>query len=291
MGERFSFTIYMKKYYKDQCKNLEWVDETNSEYDLMLGDDSDSLITANLNTEITNGLWDINYFYDFKSFYRINKRDKVQQKQIIGVDMAFTKNVRCFDNHIQKQFNNSPVNPYCMNLNNFTPNLSASKNYYKKYPFSTLMMVMSYYDIPLPKSQIGKEIVLAIDSSFKGAYATKDFFKKIHTNWLEELGFESLIDILNSRSIDYFYKLQDTYNLNEKVYLDKDGYLKTNINLNAIQPHLDWKLELPNKQFHLIKQHHKEAHLLDNKQIPKREELISLAFTGKNYVSYTYKRG
>lgn len=271
----------MKEYYKKQCPK--WADDTMLEHDLILGDDSDSLLSCNLLTDMTNGLWDINYFYDFKNSYRIKKSDLPS----IGVDMAFTKNVRCFDNHVSRQTISSNFNKFCMNMNLY--NYISRDNYYKKYPFSTLMMIMSYYDIPLPKSDIGKEIILAVDSAFKGHYANNEHFKKIHTDWLEALGFESLVDTLNKRNPSFFYGLQQDYGLNEKIFINEYDILESEIDLNGIQPYLDWKLELPQQKFKLVKEFVREGHKLGEKRIPQRSDLISLAFTGKDYVSYTHK--
>ncbi|KLT15909.1 hypothetical protein AA980_22205 [Neobacillus vireti] len=271
----------MNEYYKKQCPD--WANDTQLEHDLILGDDSDSLLSCNLLTDMTLGLWDINYFYDFENFY-INKKT---ESPTIGVDMAFTRSTRCFDNHVSRQFSHSKFNPYCMNMNLYKG--ISCENYYKKYPFSTLMLIMSYYDIPLPKSDIGKELLLACDSAFKGHYASKDFFKKIHTDWLEVLGFGSLVDVLDKRTPNFFYELQKDYGLNEKIRLDENGYLESNINLEAIQSHLDWKLELPDQQFKLYAKRVRDGHKLGAKSIPDMSELISLAFTGKDYVSYTYK--
>lgn len=281
--ENFSFTITMQEYLKQQCPT--WADKTYLEFDLMVGDDSDSLISCNLLEEMTSGKWNTNYFYNFESFYRV----KNTENHVIGVDMAFTKNVMCFDNHVSRQYSNSKFNPYCMNLNLYK-GINANDNYYKKYPFSTLMMIMSYYDIPLPAGEIGKEIILAIDSAFKGHYTPNEYFKKIHTDWLEALGFSSLIDTLKKRDKKYFNAIQEQYGLNEKIFIDDEGYLQTDILLKAIQPHIEWKIELPEQQFKLKKACIREAHKLGAKEIPDRKKLNSLAFTGKDYVSYTYSK-
>ena len=175
-----------------------WINEIDKKYDLILGDDVDSAVSSSLLETITNGKWNINYFYDFKNFYRHEKTGN----KTIGVDMAFLKS-RCFDNHISKRTKNDIHNELCANLN-IVHNISC-ENYTSKYSMSTLMLIMSLYDIPLPSSQEGKEILLAIDTGFKGFYISA--FQHIHMNWLEQLGFTELIDILNKRSIKYFYGL------------------------------------------------------------------------------------
>ncbi|MFT8321688.1 MAG: hypothetical protein ABF649_12340 [Bacillus sp. (in: firmicutes)] len=274
----------MNEYYRNLCP--EWAKEIQLQHDLVLGDDADSLLSCNLLEEITNGLWKVNYFYDFEDIYRANKTSE----RIIGVDMAFTKQgARCFDNHVSRAYPNDTYNKNCMNLNFYKDYISATKNYYKKYPFSTLMLIMAYYDIPLPKSDAGKAIILAIDSSHKGHYTNNSYFKQIHTDWLELLGFGSLVDILNKRDMAFFKKVQEYFGLSEKVYLNEDGLLKTDIKLELIQPYLDWDLGLSDKKFKLIKQFEREGHSVGEKRLPNKEDIISLAFTGKEYISYTHR--
>ncbi|NEZ02369.1 hypothetical protein G4D62_24215 [Bacillus shackletonii] len=269
----------MKEYYKEKCPS--WANNVEVKNDLILGDDIDSLATCNLLTDITNENWKVNYFYNFKDFY-IHTETELST---IGVDMAFTRNVKCFDNHVSKEHSNSPYNPFCMNLNLYKG--VSRENYGKKYSMSTLLMVMSYYDIPLPKSQEGKELLLAVDTAFKGYYSS--YFNPIHTNWLEILEYTELIDILKQRDSKYFYDIIKYFGLHEKVWIDENGFLQSNIKLEEIQPYFDWKLELPKQQFSLRKECIREGHEIGKKSIPERSQLISLAFTSKNYISYTYK--
>uniref|UniRef100_C5D6X7 Uncharacterized protein n=1 Tax=Geobacillus sp. (strain WCH70) TaxID=471223 RepID=C5D6X7_GEOSW len=255
-----------------------WINETDKKYDLILGDDVDSAVSCSLLKEITNGNWKVNYFYDFENFYRYQKTSL----PTIGVDMAFLKS-RCFDNHISKRTKNDEHNSLCANLN-LIHNISC-ENYTSKYSLSTLMLIMSLYDIPLPKTTESKEILLAIDTSFKGFYS--DYFRPIHTNWLEELGFTELIDILKQRDIKYFYGLIKQYGLYEKISIDKDGCLQSDIKFDAIQPFFDWEIGLPQQQFKLIKKCQRANHETYI-QLPERERIISLAYTKRNFVSYTY---
>lgn len=256
-----------------------WINETDKKYDLILGDDVDSAIGCSLLKEVTNGNWEVNYFYDFKNFYRHTETGN----KTIGVDMAFLKRTRCFDNHISKQTKNDEHNPLCANLN-IVHNISC-ENYTSKYSMSTLMLIMSLYDIPLPKTTEGREILLAIDTSFKGFYS--NYFRPIHTNWLEELGFTELIDILKQRDMKYFYNLIKKYGLYEKISIDEDGCLQSDIKFDAIQPFFDFEIGLPQQQFKLIKKCQRANHETYI-QLPERERIISLAYTKRNFVSYTY---
>ena len=267
----------MKKELKEKFPS--WINETDIKYDLILGDDVDSAISCSLLETITGGNWKINYFYDFKNFYRHEKTEN----KTIGVDIAFLKS-RCFDNHISKRTKNDEHNPYCANLN-LIHNISC-QNYTSKYSMSTLMLIMSLYDVPLPKTTGGKEILLAIDTSFKGFYISK--FQHIHINWLEELGYTELIDILKQRNMKYFYNLIEQYNLQKKIEINKDSCLQSDIKFDAIQPFFDWEIGLPMiERFKLIKKCQRVNHETYI-QLPKRERIISLAYTRSNFVSYTY---
>lgn len=267
----------MKKELREKFPN--WINETDKKYDLIIGDDIDSAISCSLLEAITNGNWKINYFYDFENFYRYQKTGN----KTIGVDMAFLKS-RCFDNHVSKRTKNDEYNKHCANLN-LIHNISC-ENYTQKYSMSTLMLIMSLYDIPLPESREGKEILLAIDTAFKGFYIPT--FQHIHMNWLEQLGYTELIDILRQRDIKYFYGLIEKYNL-QKIQI-KDGCLRSEIRFDAIQPFFDFEIGLPQQQFKLIKKCERKNHEIW-KPMPERERIISLAYTRSNFVSYTYLFG
>ncbi|MFJ8263314.1 hypothetical protein ACIQ4I_15395 [Rummeliibacillus sp. NPDC094406] len=270
----------MKQYYKDKAPK--WTNEINEKRDLIFGTDSDNSISCNLLEDITSGKWKPNYYFDFENLYGIENTGN----KSIGVDMAFRKNFPCFDNHLSQQYNNSEYNPNCFNLNLYK-GITADKSYHKKFPFSTLMLIMAYYDIPLPKTQLGKEIILAVDSSFKGHYASNSFFKNIHTEWLELMGFSELYDILEQRSKSYFSGLQEEFLLNEKIHINENGYLETNIDVKAIQPYLDWKLYIPDQQFELYKEC-KLGYINDIKKERLPDNVISLAYTSKDRASFTY---
>ncbi|MGM7635495.1 hypothetical protein [Bacillus sp. Hm123] len=271
----------MKEVLKE--KFPKWYTEIELNNDLVLGDDSDSLLSCNLLKEITSDNWDVNYFYDFKDFYR----HKESSNHLVGVDMAFVKNVKCFDNHVTRLYPYSKNNPHMINPN-LTKTIAATKDYYKKYPFSTLMLIMALYDIPLPKSDKGKDIILAVDSSFKGHYNSNKFFKDIHTGWLEEMGYTALIDRLDENNPKHFYDIQKEFNLNGKISVDDQGKLQSIIKIDDLQKYIDFKLELPDKQFNHYKELNRSGQYID-KRLPDRSELVSLAYTGKNYASFTSK--
>lgn len=280
----------MDKYFTEKAPK--WVQETNKKYDLVLGDDIDSLASCCLLKEITGNDWEINHFYDFKSFY--TAADKIS-RQMIGVDMSFVKDgIRCFDNHVNRIVSGVPFSNSAM----FNVNLMYEKdsyfiardNYKRKYSLSTLLEIWSYYDFPLPKTTLGKEVLLAIDTSFKGHYV--DYFHDIHTMWLgEALQFPELIDILKQHDKEYFYGLIKQFGLNEKIAITDDGTLKTNIDLDNVSKLLGIDISLPIQKFKLIKQFERCGHKIGEKRLPDRKDIVSLAYTSSNYVSYTKIKG
>lgn len=155
---------------REKIKNEfpKWVNEINSQYNLILSNDIDSLMSCCL----LNYLFQtkITHFYNFKAIYTTDEK----AKNLIGVDIAFSNNFKVFDNHVTRIDKNDKVNILSANLNAIY-NISR-ENYYKKYCGSTLLQIWSLYDVPLPKTEEGKMILLAIDSSFKGHYIEK--FKK-----------------------------------------------------------------------------------------------------------------
>lgn len=264
-----------------KAEYLQWAKQINVRMDLILGDDADSLLSCNLLESITGGKWSVNWFYNFENFYR---HDKTGNKQV-GVDMAFTKKIRCFDNHVSLDDPLSEHNPFCVNLNLY--NGITRSNYTEKYAMSTLLMIMSYYNVPLPKTKLGKQILLAVDVAFKGHYSSQ--FKEVHNNWLEYLGYSELIDILNESGMDELYGILKQFNLNGKVRINDDGLIETDIDLEGIQPYLDWELKVPDKQFKLVMECVSDANST-YKKLPEYSQLISLAYTRKNFVSYTYQQ-
>ncbi|WP_154663036.1 hypothetical protein [Bacillus massiliigorillae] len=195
--------------------------------------------------------------------------------------MAFTKNIRTFDNHLTDN-----KNKLAMNYNNIKHIFKSE--YYKKYPFSTLLTIMSVYDIPLPDSKEGKILLLSIDTAFKGHYASKKIYTDIHNNWLETLGYSELIDILEEKESSYFYNIINHFKLNSSIWICENGQLDTEIKINSLNNYFDYNIELPQQEFKLVKELERDGHLIGEKDLPMRDRLISLAYTSKNYVSYTY---
>jgi len=268
----------MKKELK--VKFPEWCsDFTQGQNALILTDDLDSLLGCAIEKYVKGN--DINYFYNFNKLYVADKSDT---KKAMGIDLALHKG-KSWCNHVVCITKDDYVNPQTANINAI--NRINSVNYFNKYAMSTALLMWSYYDLPLPKSKEGKMILLAIDSGYLGHY--DDRFKKVHNEYLRQLGFEELIDLLNQTTKFEFEMLQGKYKTKEKIKLNSDGYLQTRLPLAELQGFFDFPLELPTQQFELrnqFKESQGDTYRTYSKD--QLQGLVSFALTGKRKFKYTF---
>lgn len=256
----------MKKELKQ--KFPEWCNSDKKFY-LCLTDDADSFLSCKLLEKIKG--YEIKYFYDFRNLYRAQGTDT--RTKCIGVDMGLM-NGRCWDNHYGSMSNKKSANPNTI--------LQIPKNRYcEKYPLSTLLLLYSFYDVPLPKTELGRMILLAIDGSYIGFYSKKKYFRDIYINWLNLLELEELEETLKRNNPQNFEEVIKKYGLKEKIYIkDKKislpwrGGFNNNMYLNLNKIHFDLM------QKYKISQN---EHYVNNKNI------FTLAWTYKNKVQYSYK--
>lgn len=278
--------------YKDKFPT--WCDD-DTDYNLCLSDDVDSLLVTNF---LASEKWyNTRFFYDFNMLYK--QKNLQQQKPIIGCDIDFTiGNLRCWGNHVTALSKNDRINKNSANLNNIECITRA--NYTDKYAGSTLATVLSYYDFDISNlSEEGKMLIMCIDSHFQGFYSNRfhDTQKKYLVDILE---YPELYDIIKRHSKQDFINMQAKYNLKSgKIWIDKSGFLQTNINLNSISDILNTSITLPKIQFKpFFKKNEDEEYLtmiqkyIDTKYIQNRddiqENIFSYAQTYKNTASFTY---
>lgn len=263
---------------------MPWWVEDNKYHDLCLTDDIDSLLSCIYLNQIKG--YDINYFYTFNKIY---KTDQANTKNVIGVDADFT-NAKCWGNHVTMINPHDTYNNNCANLN--VIDKISRKNYFQKYCGSTVSQIMSYYDIPLPESELARMILLAIDSTFAGYYSRYENDNKANKYYLiEVLQFEELYDLLTRHTKADFIDLIGEYSLNQKIIV-QNGSLETSINLKGLEDVFLMPIELPQAEFKLGKIFKTMTHSLswNNTHTTKEhlhDNIISLAVTGKNYISYT----
>lgn len=246
-----------------------------------MSDDIDSLLSCIILNQLFG--YEIKYFYDFHNVYVAPKQIR---KEIIGVDIAIEFNdMKVWDNHVVKIQETDKVNPNSANLNAI--NQISRRDYTSKYAGSTLLQIISYYDVPLPMNREALMILLTIDVAYKGHY--HDFFKYTHNEYLRKLELEPLLDVLNEeKSSNVFIEIMKKYRLNEKIRI-KDNQLSTNINLEALSQVLGFKVELPSCTFlhnyELNRGTYKMA--VESNPVHKPEGLFSFALTSKNCCQYT----
>lgn len=254
----------------------------NQYYDLCLSDDFDSLWSCTLLQQLKG--WDINYFYDFSNIYYINNNSN----KIIGVDIDLCKG-RCFSNHVTMLSALDTYNTKAINLN--IADRINTRNYFYKYSASTVLMLYSLYNIPLPDTELGKMILLSVDSAFLGYYYQYKECNQANYHYLVEvLEFQELYDILKQHKQLDFKNLIDKYNLKEKIYIDEDGKLQTNIKLKELSEVLELPFFMPKNRFHFCENYETRKVWIndDDFTLAKiNKKIFSMALTRRDKVSYS----
>jgi hypothetical protein len=263
-----------------------WVEDKHTKYDLCLTDDIDSLLSCIYLNQIKG--YDINYFYSFNKIY---KTDQANPRDVIAVDADFTKNkIKCWGNHVTMINPHDIYNSNCANLN--VIDKINRQNYFNKYCGSTVLQIMSYYDISLPDSELAKMILLAIDSTFAGYYSRYENDNIANKYYLVEvLQFPELFDLLTKHTRADFIRLIEDYSLNQKI-MATNGSLTTSIDLKGLEDVFLMPIRLPEQEFHLAKSYKTMTHSLSwgNTHTTKNhlhDNIISLAVTNRNFINYT----
>ena len=245
-------------------------------YDLILSNDIDSLYSCILIKQVKG--YDINYFYDFRNLYQ----SKQSQNEYIGVDIDLMEGY-CISNHVTRLSEQDTYNHKAYNLNNDV----TQDNYTKKYSGSTALYLHKLLNCPLPKTEEGKMILLAIDAGYKGFYNSD--FQEVHKHYLVDvLEFEELYYLCQKYSIDDFINIIIKYNLNGKIWFNNGG-LQTNIKLKELQEVLGLPFFMPKNKFTIIKEFEYISRPITNEKTKNEidSNIFSLALTRKNYVNYS----
>lgn len=277
----------MKKEIKDLI--AQWT-TTKQDRTLTLTNDLDSLISCSLLKHLFG--YETNNFYTFSSFSTI---DLSNQRKSIGVDMSLTTGY-CYDNHLNMLTSSSYKNPDSANINTAL-NISR-ENYSEKFSMSTLIFLWSLYDVPMPITEDGKKILLAIDSGFKGWYPEP--YRHILENTLEMLEMTELIEVMERTPIADMYNFIGKNELDSSIRLRQSGKHKGKLcfessgkninpflyglNLEWLSEQLGFPIELPTGTFTTIQKfenNEMEWHELDQKAI---DNSFSYAFTYKNKI-------
>jgi hypothetical protein len=246
----------------------QWINVKN-EFDICLSDDLDSLLSCYYLTKYRG--WPIKYFYDFTGLYK-TAGIKTMKNTAIGVDIDLYEG-RCLGNHIVNNKNEDCINLHKLcNINRY--------NYHEKYAGNTILMVLSILNVDInlfTKDQ--QEILLSIDTMFKSYFYDKEK-STYYINYILE--YPELIHILEKHNADYFYNIMRKYNLFEKIYIDSQGLLNTEIKLTELSKIFNIDLRLPQQNFEIIRQFE------IGKGVPYSDDIFSLAWTYKNSAIYSY---
>lgn len=251
-------------------------------YTTILTNDWDALLSTSAEKAINN--WDVNYFYNFENLYML---DSYNNKEYVGLDLALTKG-KTIDNHMMTYNAATPINDEAINLNYIKG--IVNHTYYKKFPLSTFLLLVSLHSIPLNyQDENLVKFILSIDSAYKGYYASNAHFKKVYVNWLEELNLTSILDVL-SRTDEKEFKVikSKTATIGEHITIDKEGFLHfgkwNNQALDYLSNKIGFTIALPSGQFRKIKEFNNEPFTSSPKvnDYMLRTEVFSYNFTYKN---------
>lgn len=261
---------YIKqKEFKDWYKKLDAV-----KHGLCLTDDLDSLASCKVLNEIF-GI-DIYGFFSFNAYYLSENRTV---EKLVGVDLDLAKH-KAFSNHVTYI-----QNPEIISLNKGI----GRSNYYDKFAGSTLITILSLYNINLDKlTDKQLQLLLAVDSGYLQYHFNKDLFTYYYKDVLQ---YPQFIDIVKNTSKKEFERLQKQYRLKGKIYINADGYLHTDIKLKELGDIFNVDLLLPKEKFIQIQQYQnvgfnyyelQRSNITDN-------IIFSSAITNRNYVKLSLK--
>ena len=283
----------MKAEYEEKLP--QWYKD-NKQYDLILTDDIDSLLACAILKKVKD--WDIEYVMLFKAdkcreFDYLGKTSNATN-ETVGVDLALHKG-KCFDNHMSRCIETDPINEECINPNMFR-NISR-RNYTDKYNSSTVLLLWSLYNLPLPDSEEGKMILLCIDGTYQSYYHSNSKYNIMNKHYLcDVLGLEELYKCQQRHKQYEFKEIEKKYKLKEKIKASK-GFLQTEIDLIGVNIEVglttDIWCELPKSRFALYKKFRDIQMPLKGNEIykTKLEDIIqnpySVALTKRDFICYS----
>jgi hypothetical protein len=271
-------------------RNLE-----KQQLNLIASNDLDSIISCALWEKMYN--FKIKHFFDFRNLWTM-KNFKDNQEDRLGIDLALTEG-KCVDNHVmQISYADEIINLEALNLNNIEGIYGSGISYFGKFNLNTILLSISVLDIPLPKDDETKAILLAIDSAFQGFYSTHPNDVRASHKYLKILGFEELIDFMEQKDEQYFKNIIEKYSLKAKIFI-KDGKLTSSKTLtslcNRLKLSMSIDIELPQQEFEINQRFGvqaieipKNTFLTKQEPINRGVKLYSLAMTGRYYMKTSY---
>ena len=255
-------------------------------FDVVLSDDLDGIVSTSALKFAKN--WNVEYFYDFSKLYASNnvyfKENKSATRVWADVSII-VQDAMTFDNHVNRMSLDDYTNPNAINPNILSD--ITNKNYYDKYLGSTALVIWDLYKIPLPETEEGKMLLLCIDTTFKGFYG-KSQYQKANKHFLcDVLDMEELYEVLKRHTQREFYQMIDKYGLSRKIWVDSNGQLKTNLDLDLLTRLLGIPVELPQIKMNRYASFENKFDGLFYKNSIKSKGVVTAALTGQNKLSYS----
>ncbi|MDK2800581.1 MAG: hypothetical protein PWQ70_2200 [Clostridiales bacterium] len=189
----------------------DWLQE--KDMNMVLTDDVDSVIAANLLQQELG--WKVSHFYDFNKLLVSPHMFYGDEDKLVGIDLTLAGQKKTIDNHVFRWHGEHDYNKQCINFNS---HIKAMYNYTNKCLFNTVLHCYYLLGKKLPSNNVGKAILLLIDSTYYG-WIKKDFRSRL-VQYLEEYGFTELIDILNKVTPEQWKQLEDYFKIKRKIKLD-----------------------------------------------------------------------
>lgn len=262
-----------------------WIND-NIQRDMILTDDIDSLMSC-IVLNLLKG-YEIRYFYDCsyttnsQAIYTdVNINTNVNVNEIVGVDFAL-EGFKTWDNHVTRITSNDPYNELSANLNNYI----TRNSYYSKYLVSTFFTICWYYGIDFTKWSNEQLLILcAVDGMYHPFKEENKRYKPIARKHFKELNVEFLSDFIQCNIKDII-DIENDLHLKDKIIVNDEGYLTTNIDLWWISKIFNISVELPTSQFKTSGVYNKYYYNLDNNtskiSLQRDKTLLNFVLTGKN---------
>lgn len=253
-----------------------------------MSNDNDGVVASSLLRHEKG--WETTQFYNYEILAK--KKDVVSILPVVAVDCGVTSNKDIYpiDNHVGSYSDDSEINPNAINLNLF--NQVTPSNYTDKYAMSTTLLTWIALGKPLPKTKVGKMILIALDGGHAGYYK----FREQYIRNLEQLGVkDELLPILEKYTKEDF----------ENFLVEKLGAGKDKVHLfmgegqlwvleemygvyEFISKELGFPVELPKGEFITVEQYHKLTGDIDALgDLTKRDGIASWAYINSKTVSYS----
>lgn len=237
-----------------------WCTDVETKFQLLMSDDIDALMCYMFQKTKFNR--ECEYFIDMSSNKAKAsrdwswKRDGVQtlyatseatgvNKDLLALDVSINPNTKSWDNHVVQ------IGEGETNYNKLSANLNIAmnigkKNYTDKAIVSSFITMLSYYNHDMSEyDRDTLSLLCAIDGTYQPFL--KGFIRQGTKN-LELLGFEFLIPFIKE-NMSYIQEIDKKYLKDKHIWVNKDGYLETNLNLDTISDLFNYPIELPKKQF------------------------------------------